>query len=154
MWWVAASAEVFKDERKHRWEGVTLDFFQTYPIFFSKLTLDLFPFSTTAPAVLSPPRRDIYHSIELVKAVRMVYATCRVSHCRWRYSAVSAGRTSGTYPRLFDKFDAAARHSGRTQIKTIPFERARQAAHFGYLLDACSRRGRGQLPDESVATAR
>lgn len=59
-----------------------------------------------------------------------------------------------TYPRLFDVFRPTARHTHRTQIKTIPDDRARRGAHFGILDVWCIVVWAGQLPGEVATAAR
>ena len=88
-----ACASLIWRELPYLFWRVTLDF--------EGVTLGLGTFSTAAPAVPTRHGRDIYHSIELNEAVRMVYATCRASHCRRRYCAVSRDAVWKELPYLF-----------------------------------------------------
>lgn len=73
----------------------------TYPIFFSKLTLDFVTFSVMVHAAGARWGRGIYHLIEDLKGYRAVYGTCGAPRRGRFLGCVGAARTSGTYPIFF-----------------------------------------------------
>lgn len=64
----------------------------------TKVGADMFP--ATAADGDVPHARDVYHSTELIQAVRTICITCRGGGCGWVHPAVSSSPAGESYPRL------------------------------------------------------